>query len=37
MRSRLVKLPKENWEAFNGQKYRGGKTVEIKANLEKIK
>jgi len=35
-RSRTVVLPKGNWKADDGKVYKGGKSVEIKAPLERL-
>lgn len=36
VRSRKVVLPKGNWLAEDGTKYKGGKTIEITVPLERL-
>lgn len=36
VRSRKVILPKGTWQAEDGQKYKGGKTIEVQVPLERL-
>lgn len=36
IRSRKVVLPKGTWQAEDGLKYKGGKTIEISVPLERL-